>query len=135
MIPIMQPAIPLPPSHFLQNIGTSITIRLSLFLSVPARLPERYCFCTALRRCTLRISAEIPNVHRFLFGSVQVIQESPVIIQCFTTGYCNIHFNSLFTNHTVTGVYTASKKITYKKPLINNIYHKVSFKTSTNALF
>jgi len=70
----MQSAIPLAPSHLLQNIGTSIAIRLPLFLSIPARLPERYCFYTALRSCTLRISAEIPTVRRFPFGPVQAIQ-------------------------------------------------------------
>jgi len=71
---IMQPAIPLAPSHLLRKIGTSIAICLPLFLSIPARLSERYCFCIALRRCTLRNSADIRTVHRSLFGSFPVIQ-------------------------------------------------------------
>jgi len=70
--PIMQPAIPLAPSHLLRNVVTSITVRLLWFLSIPARL--RYCYCIALRRCALRFSAEMQIVHRFLFGSVPIIQ-------------------------------------------------------------
>src|SRR5215475_5650696 len=106
MILIMQSAIPLAFSHLLQNIGTSIAIRLPLFLSIPVRLPERYCFCIALRRCTLRFSEEIPTVLRFLFFSVPVIQENPVMRQFITTAYCNVHPNSLLTNYTFTEFYT-----------------------------
>ena len=78
-----------------------------------ARLPKRYCFCIPLRCCKFRFSAEMQSVHRLLFGSVPVIQYSPVTIQCIATANCNVHFNSLFTSHTVSGAIQLHKKILF----------------------